>query len=105
MIILFIFAMAALVFLSRYLFLEPRLPLRLNPTLHRLLSYSGPAVLTAIWAPIVFTDQGTLWVSHHNPYLWAALLAVILAWKSSNVLLTTLISMAMFLLLNIVLLS
>ncbi|MCG3728645.1 AzlD domain-containing protein [Vibrio cincinnatiensis] len=105
MILISIFAMAALVFLSRYLFLEPHLPLKLSPALHRLLSYSGPAVLTSIWAPIVFTDQGTLWVSHHNPYLWAALLAVILAWKTSNVLLTTLISMAMFLLLNVVLLS
>lgn len=104
MIILSIFAMAALVFLSRYLFLEPRLPLRLSPALHRLLSYSGPAVLTAIWAPIVFTDKQSLWVSHHNPYLWAALLAIFLAWKTSNVLLTTIISMAVFLLLNLVLL-
>lgn len=60
MIMLSIFAMTALVFLSRYLFLEPKLPLRLSPTLQRLLSYSGPAVLTAIWAPIVFMPEKNL---------------------------------------------
>lgn len=63
MIMLSIFAMTALVFLSRYLFLEPKLPLRLSPTLQRLLSYSGPAVLTAIWAPIVFMPEKTLWLA------------------------------------------
>ncbi len=53
MIMLSIFAMTALVFLSRYLFLEPKLPLRLSPTLQRLLSYSGPSVPPAMWAPFV----------------------------------------------------
>lgn len=102
MIILSILAMTALVFVSRYLFLEPKLPLRLSPGLQRLLSYSGPAVLTAIWAPIVFTHEKTLWLEGSNPYLWAALLAAILAWRSKNVLLTTVVSMGVFLLLNLV---
>lgn len=102
MIMLSILAMTVLVFVSRYLFLEPKLPLRLSPRLQRLLSYSGPAVLTAIWAPIVFTHEQTLWLSNQNPYLWAALLAAILAWKSKNVLLTTVLSMSVFLLLNLV---
>lgn len=102
MILLSILAMTALVFVSRYVFLEPRLPLRLSPRLQRLLSYSGPAVLTAIWAPIVFTHEHTLWLGQNNPYLWAAVLAALLAWKTKNVLLTTVLSMAVFLLLNLV---
>lgn len=105
MTILSIFAMTALVFISRYLFLEPRLPLRLSPGFQRLLSYSGPAVLTAIWAPIVFMPDKELWIGAGNPYLWSALLAGLLAWKTKNVLLTTVISMGVFLLLNLSILA
>ncbi|HDV0903538.1 TPA: AzlD domain-containing protein [Vibrio fluvialis] len=105
MIMLSILAMTALVFMSRYLFLEPKLPLRLSPGLQRLLSYSGPAVLTAIWAPIVFTHEKSLWLESTNPYIWAALLAGLLAWRTKKVLLTTVVSMAVFLLLNLVVFS
>ncbi|EGQ9611772.1 AzlD domain-containing protein [Vibrio cholerae] len=105
MIMLSIFAMTALVFLSRYLFLEPKLPLRLSPALQRLLSYSGPAVLTAIWAPIVFMPEKNLWLEWNNPYLLAALLSGVLAWLSKNVLLTTVVGMGSFLLLKLVVLA
>lgn len=101
MILLSIFAMTLLVFVSRYLFLEPRLPLRLNPQAQRLLSYSSPAVLTAIWAPIVFMPEQELWVTPDNPYLIGALVAAVMAWNTKNVLLTTFVSMAVFLVLKL----
>lgn len=101
MILLSIFAMTLLVFVSRYLFLEPRLPLRLNPQAQRLLSYSSPAVLTAIWAPIVFMPDKELWLTPDNPYLIGAIVAALTAWKTKNVLLTTFISMAVFLVLKL----
>ncbi|MCA2018694.1 AzlD domain-containing protein [Vibrio tritonius] len=101
MVLLSIFAMAALVFISRYLFLEPKLPLKMSAKLQRLLTYSSPAVLTAIWAPIVFTNDHQLQLHTHNPYLWAAILAALIAWKTRNVLLTTVISMVVFLVLNL----
>ncbi|MGC9462312.1 AzlD domain-containing protein, partial [Vibrio genomosp. F10] len=70
MILLSIFAMTAVVFLSRYLFLEPVLPLRLSYEVKRFLKFSSPAILTAILAPIMFLDAET----HEllpliNPYL------------------------------------
>ncbi|SJL84424.1 AzlD domain-containing protein [Vibrio palustris] len=101
MTMLSIIAMAALVFLSRYIFLEPSLPIKLRPGIQRLLAYSGPAVLTALWGPIVFTHENTLWLKADNPYLWSACVAVLLAWKTKNVLLTTVISMGMFLVLHL----
>lgn len=101
MIMLSILAMTILVFVSRYLFLEPRLPLRLNPQAQRLLSYSSPAVLTAIWAPIVFMPENELWIAADNPYLISALVAALTAWKTKNVLLTTFVSMALFLALKL----
>ena len=88
--------MALIVFASRYLFLEPRLPLRLGPRILHFLHYTGPAVLTAIWAPIVFLPEGQLNLRIDNPYLLAALFASILAVSTRNVLLTTVLSMALF---------
>ncbi|MCW8332403.1 AzlD domain-containing protein [Vibrio paucivorans] len=102
MVMISILAMTGLVFMSRYLFLEPKLPLRLNPQAQRLLSYSSPAVLTAIWAPIVFMPDNQLDLSVSNPFLWAALLAGLIAWKTKNVLLTTISSMVVFLILKLV---
>lgn len=97
----YILAMTAVVFLSRYLFLEPKLPIKLGVRTQRLLAYSSPAVLTAIWGPIVFLPEGELMLSSDNAYLWAALLAAGLAWKTKNVLLTTVVSMGVFLFLNL----
>ncbi|WCE32227.1 AzlD domain-containing protein [Vibrio sp. SCSIO 43137] len=100
MIMLSILAMTVIVFLSRYLFLEPAIPLRLNPTAQKILNYSSPAVLTAIWAPIVFLPGGELNLNPLNPYLIGALVAALVAWKSKNVIATAGISMALFLLLK-----
>ncbi len=88
--------MATLVFISRYLFLEPKLPIRLGPRVLHFLHYTGPAVLTAIWAPIVFTRGDELNLTIDNPYLVAALFAAILAVTTRNVLLTTVLSMVLF---------
>ena len=96
MIWLMIVLMALIVFSSRYLFLEPRLPLQLGPKMLHFLSYSMPAVLTAIFAPIIFIQQGNLAISLDNHYLLCGLLAVVLAWLTRNVLLTIVISMGLF---------
>jgi branched-subunit amino acid transport protein len=88
--------MAVVVFISRYLFLEPRLPLRLGPRALHFLHYTGPAVLTAIWAPIVFVRQDQLALGLDNPYLVAAVCATLLALTTRNILLTTLLSMGLF---------
>ena len=100
MILLSILAMTVVVFLSRYLFLEPRLPVKLNAKAQRLLSYSSPAVLTAIWAPIVFVHDDKLALSLSNPYLIAAIIAATVAWKTKNIIATTVISMGCFFVLN-----
>jgi len=98
MIWLTILAMAALVFASRYLFLEPKLPVRLSKQTLTFLSYSAPAVLTAIVAPIVFIQEGSsgLDLSLNNSYLVSAAVATILAYTTRNVLLTTIASMVLF---------
>lgn len=105
MIMLSILAMTAIVFFSRYVFLEPRVPLKLNKHALRLLSYSSPAILTAIWAPIIFLPEGELSVSLTNPYLLAAVITALLVWKTSNVLLSIILSMGAFLFFNLYIFS
>jgi branched-subunit amino acid transport protein len=55
-----ILVLTLVVFLSRYLFLEPKIPLRLTHGMQRFLSYSAPAMLSVIWGPIVFLPHGEL---------------------------------------------
>ncbi|ASI92493.1 AzlD domain-containing protein [Vibrio mediterranei] len=98
---LVILVLTAIVFLSRYLFLEPTIPLRLSSSAQRFLSYASPAVLTAIWGPIVFLPHGELSLADNLPYLLAATFAVVMAWITKNVLLTTIVSILVFLVLNL----
>ncbi|WP_286238637.1 AzlD domain-containing protein [Neptuniibacter halophilus] len=94
---LLMLGMAALVFASRYLFLEPRLPLKLNEEVLRLLSYSAPAVLAAVIAPLVFVHQEQVDISTDNPYLLGAVAAIGLMLITRNTLLTATLSMGLFL--------
>ena len=96
MIWLIIVGMASLVFVSRYIFLEPKLPLKISKNTHRFLSYSAPAVLTAILAPIVLVRENTLNISLDNNYLIGAIIACLLAYFTRNTLLTALVSMGVF---------
>ncbi|QYJ91926.1 AzlD domain-containing protein [Shewanella halotolerans] len=96
MIWLTMLAMTAVIFLSRYLFLEPKLPLRLSKNTLQFLGYSAPAVLTAIAAPILFVRDQQLAFTFDNSYLICGLVAVLLAYFTRNTLLTVLVSMALF---------
>jgi branched-subunit amino acid transport protein len=96
MTLLTIALMALITFSSRYLFIHPRLPVRLGAKMAKLLSFSAPAVLTAIWVPIIFIQQGQLNLSLQNPYLIAATFAVLAAAKSKSVYLTMFIGLIAF---------
>ena len=55
-----IIGMGVLVFLNRYVFLEPRLPLRLSSNARQFLGFAVPGMLTAICGPIVFMPDKQL---------------------------------------------
>ncbi|UUO25568.1 AzlD domain-containing protein [Colwellia sp. M166] len=95
---LIIILMALITFTTRYLFIHPRLPVRLGAKVAKLLSFSAPAVLTAIWVPIIFVQQGQLNMSLQNPYLIAATFAVLTAAKSKSIYLTMLVGLISFVL-------
>ena len=79
-----ILLLASITFMTRYLFLEEKLPLRLGPNISQLLSFSGPAVLTAIFIPILFFNNNEIDISVSNAYLWGGVGAIVVAYKTKN---------------------
>lgn len=102
MTILTIVLLACITFFSRYLFLHPKLPIRIGAKTTHFLSFSAPAVLTAIWVPIIFIQENSLNTSLTNPYLLAAIVAIITAYKSHSVYLTLGTSLSVFVLLQLI---
>ncbi|MCF1490701.1 AzlD domain-containing protein [Mitsuaria sp. RG] len=100
MIWLLIVAMGAVVFLNRYAFLEPRLPLRLSSNARQFLGFAVPGMLTAICGPIIFLPGHQLELSLLNPYLLGSLVAIALVLLTRSVLLSMLASMLIFFLLR-----
>jgi branched-subunit amino acid transport protein len=60
----------------------------------RALSYVPIAVLTAIIVPEIFLHTGAFNTSLLNPRLLAGILAVVVAWRTRNALLTVVVGMA-----------
>ncbi|MDH1143690.1 AzlD domain-containing protein [Pseudomonas mosselii] len=100
MIWLLIVAMGAVVFLNRYAFLEPRLPLRLSSNARQFLGFAVPGMLTAICGPIIFLPGHKLELSPLNPYLLGSVVAIALVLLTRSVLLSMLASMLIFFLLR-----
>ena len=98
MIWLLIISLAGIVFLNRYILLEPRLPIRLPIFIHQALQYSAPCLLTAICAPILLGETGLNGLLS-NPYSYAAAFSVACALLIRNMLLSVLVSLAGFYLL------
>jgi branched-subunit amino acid transport protein len=96
MIYLMIVAMGLVVFFNRYLFIEPRLPMRLNRGAREFLGFAVPGMLTAICGPIIFLPDHQLNLSPANPYLLAGICAIGLMYWTRSVLITVLLSMALF---------
>ena len=96
MIYLMIVAMGLVVFLNRYLFIEPRLPVRLNRGAREFLGFAVPGMLTAICGPIIFVKDHGVDLSPGNPYLLAGLCTIGLMLWSRNVLLSVALSAALF---------
>ncbi|ARQ74266.1 branched-chain amino acid ABC transporter [Pseudomonas fragi] len=88
--------MTLILFFNRYLFLEPRLPIRLNRGVKEFLGFAVPGTLTAICGPIIFVKDHQLDLSLANPYLLAGLCAIGLMLWRRNVLLSVVLSVALF---------
>ena len=91
-----------LTFGMRYSFIYLLGRYELPETLRRALRFVPPAVLSAIVVPELFMRAGQLNLSLTNFRLLAGALAVLVAWKTKNTLLTILVGMFALLLLEFV---
>lgn len=76
---------------------------QIAPLLQRALRFVPVAVLSALIAPALFLSKNVLDLSFGNARLIAGLLAILVAWRTKNVLLTIAIGMACLLILQAVL--
>jgi branched-subunit amino acid transport protein len=70
--------MAMITFSCRYFFFANVVHYTLHPEIKRLLKFTAPAVLTAMWAPIVFIRDGHL-NSVDNVYFISGIITILAA--------------------------
>jgi len=89
--------MTAITFSCRYFFFSTTVPFKLGPKLSRLLSYTAPSVMTAMWVPIVFLGhQKNSSDFITSPFLIAGVATVIFSLKIKNTLAVVLFGMTVF---------
>ena len=91
-----IIGMGLVVFANRYVFLEPRLPLRPGRQARAFLGFAVPGMLTAICGPIVLLRDGQPDLHPDNPYLLSALATIVLVLLTRHTLLSMLAGMTFF---------
>jgi branched-subunit amino acid transport protein len=74
--------------------------MRVAPMAQQALRFVPVAVLSALIAPALFFSSGSLNVSFSNIRLIAGILAILVAWRTKNVLLTIFTGMACLLILQ-----
>lgn len=95
--------MTCITFSCRYLFFSKKISFELGTKAKRLLSYTAPSVLTAMWVPIVFLGhQGTSNGLISSPFLIAGVVTIMLSLKINSTLTVVGLGMIIFVILNII---
>ncbi|TNL13943.1 branched-chain amino acid transporter [Kosakonia cowanii] len=88
--------LAAVVFVNRYVFLDPNTPVKMPQVFHDALRYSAPCLLTAICGPIILMENGIVRAFPGNPYFWGAICAVVIAIFVRRMVVSVLASLLVF---------
>lgn len=99
---LLIAGMTAVTFGARYVPMALLRRFTLPDPLRRGLAYVPPVVLMAIVAPAMLLPDSRFDLSLGNAYLWAGLIAFVIAWRWKNLLLTIVAGMGLFLLWRVI---
>lgn len=90
--------MAVITFTCRYLFFMHAFPISFNTHTKKILEYTAPSVLTAMWVPIVFLGHETINTNFYtSPYLYAGCITLFAALKLKSTLHIVLVGMGSFL--------
>lgn len=69
---------------------------KMPPAILRALRYVPPAVLAAIIAPAVLMPDGELAIGLDNAAIIGSLVAIVVSWRTRNLLLTIVVGMAVY---------
>ena len=97
-----IIVLGGITFSMRILFFLRVLPINFGPHAQRFLSYSAPAVISALVMPILIMPSGSMALSVSNNYLIAGIVAFALGLMRVNALATILLSLVAFYLLSLI---
>lgn len=75
-------------FIFRFSFIFLYGKMKLPQWVHRAMRFVPPAVLSALVFPAILIKDQELWLSYDNPRLLAGMVAIAIAWKTKNLLLT-----------------
>lgn len=89
----YIISLIILAFVIRASFLVFANRFSLPTSLDRFLRYVPAAVLAALVTPGLFKHSGKLDYSFSNPQIYAGIIAILIAWKTRNVLITLIAGM------------
>ncbi|WP_020408371.1 AzlD domain-containing protein [Hahella ganghwensis] len=93
-----IFLMAAITFYCRYLFFTTAISFSLKGPIKRMLQYTAPSVLTAMWVPIIFIHDGNLTSGLDDPFLLAGIVTVVMSVVTRHTLLVVGVGIGSFVL-------
>ena len=94
--VLLILGMAVVTFATRYPVLAVLSKRQLPETFKLVLEFVPPVVLTAIIVPEVLAPHGDVWLALSNNALAASLAAILISWRTKNLLGTILGGMAVY---------
>lgn len=83
-------------FLFRFSFIYLYGRFQLPKWIQNAMRYVPPAVLSALIFPAIMIKEDIIWISPQNPRLIAGLIAILIAWKTKNLLLTIAAGMGIF---------
>ena len=101
--VLLIVGMMLVTYVARYPLMALAGRVTLPRSIERALGFVPVAVLTAICVPMVLKPGGDWMLNVANPYLWASLLAIVIARLTSHLLLTIVAGMSCFFVLKLLL--
>lgn len=96
-----ILGMAMITFTTRYAFLSRGLKVHLGENGQKLLEFTVPALLTAFWAPMVFSHKPLESALHISPELLAGVFTIVISLLIQKTLLIVALGMCCYFALNI----
>lgn len=93
---IFIFGLALIVFVNRYVFLEPNFTFKLPDFVERMLGYAAPCLMISICFPIIFYQGNEFRDIDDNMYLYGAIFTLVVVKYTKNMLLNIVLSLVFF---------